>query len=732
MARMETVIPNSDNSVAVNEMSSMQQALSILQEIYGYADFRLNQAQIIAALLDGEDVMALMPTGGGKSLCYQIPSLVRAGVGVVISPLIALMQDQVDALQQLGIRAAFLNSTLSGQQINQTQKALLNGELDLLYIAPERLLTETCLNLLGQVTIALFAIDEAHCVSQWGHDFRKEYQQLSVLVQRFPGVPRIALTATADTRTRQEIIEQLYLQQARVFVNSFDRPNIHYAINDGQNPRDQLWRFIKREHPDDAGIVYCLSRKKVESVAQWLTQKGREALPYHAGLSDEVRRRHQERFLREEGLIVVATIAFGMGIDKPDVRFVAHLSLPKSIEAYYQETGRAGRDGEPANAWMCYGLQEVITLRQMMQESDAPEQQKRISHNKLEAMLGLSELIGCRRQALLAYFSEQQNEPCGNCDNCRQPPKTWDATVDVQKALSCVYRTGQRFGVNYIIDVLQGVENARIQSYGHDKLSTFGIGTELSATQWRSVFRQLIVLSYLQVDHERHGALRLTDKCRSVLKGGERLQLRELQCETVAEPKSAKSTEEQLRPWERELYQQLRELRRQLAEQQQVPAYVIFHDKTLYEMARVRPVTMEQLRYIPGVGEKKAQRYGNDFFCVIKRQNVPEILNNRLGDTVNETLYLFSQQMDVAQIAAGRGLSEGTVYEHFVQAIEAGVVDADDVLGLDQAQYDELFAAIETFYDEDQRRIKPVYEALNGQYQYGQIKCLLASLDFAV
>ncbi|WP_455211477.1 RecQ family ATP-dependent DNA helicase, partial [Kaarinaea lacus] len=419
----------------------MEKARDILNTVFGYSDFRLHQADIIKALLNGQDVITLMPTGGGKSLCYQIPALIREGTGIVISPLIALMHDQVTALQLLGIRAAYLNSTLDRGSVQKTEQALLNNELDLLYIAPERLLTEHMLQLLDRSQIALFAIDEAHCVSQWGHDFRKEYQQLSVLHQRYSGTPRIALTATADQRTRREIIEQLNLQQAAVFINSFDRPNIRYTITDGDNPRNELWRFIQNEHANDAGIVYCLSRKKVESVAQWLQSKGRKALPYHAGLPDEVRQSHQESFLREEGVIIVATIAFGMGIDKPNVRFVAHLNLPKSIEAYYQETGRAGRDAEPANAWMAFGLQDVITLRQMMQEADADEQFKRVAQNKLEAMLGMTELTTCRRQALLAYFNEPLDKPCGNCDNCISPPQTWDGTLMAQKALSCVYRT---------------------------------------------------------------------------------------------------------------------------------------------------------------------------------------------------------------------------------------------------------------------------------------------------
>lgn len=595
----------------------MERAQQILKDIYGYADFRLNQQAIIAALLAGQDVLALMPTGGGKSLCYQIPALVRNGVGIVVSPLIALMQDQVVALKQLGLRAEFLNSTLDFESVQRIERALLAGELDLLYVAPERLVTDRMLNLLeitrARVGLALFAIDEAHCVSQWGHDFRPEYQQLYILAERFPDVPRMALTATADLRTRQEIISQLKLENAAVFINSFDRPNIRYLIQDGQNARQQLWDFLEANHPEDAGIVYCLSRKKVEDTATWLSQQGRIALPYHAGLSAELRHKHQERFLREEGIIIVATIAFGMGIDKPDVRFVAHLSLPKSIEAYYQETGRAGRDGEAANAWMAYGLQDVISLRQMMDASNLPEQQKRIEHHKLESMLGLCELTTCRRQALLDYFGETGSAPCGNCDNCLQPPETWDASLAAQKALSCVYRTGQRFGVAYVIDVLLGKDEERIKQNGHNKLSTFGIGQDLSAAEWRTLFRQLIALGFLNVDLEGHGALYLTENARPLLRGEERLSLRR---ERKTEKKKARikaNAEQPIRWTDQPLWDGLRRVRTQLAKEHGVPPYVIFHDATLREMLTQRPRTLAELGLISGVGQRKLATYGQAF-----------------------------------------------------------------------------------------------------------------------
>lgn len=601
----------------------MEPAYKILNSVYGYPDFRLNQKDIIATLLAGQDALALMPTGGGKSLCYQIPALVRKGVGVVVSPLIALMQDQVDALRQLGIRAAFLNSSLDFAAAQQVEQALLAGELDLLYVAPERLLMERMLELLQRVHatagIALFAIDEAHCVSQWGHDFRPEYQQLFILAERFPGVPRMALTATADLRTRQEIIEQLRLQQAAVFINSFDRPNIRYTLSEGQNARQQLLQFLDTHHPYDAGIVYCLSRKKVESTAEWLSDEGRIALPYHAGLPAEMRRRHQERFLREEGVIIVATIAFGMGIDKPDVRFVAHLSLPKSIEAYYQETGRAGRDGEAANAWMAYGLQDVITLRQMMETSASSQQQKRVEHHKLEAMLGLCELTTCRRQALLDYFGETGSQPCGNCDNCLHPPQSWDASVAAQKALSCVYRTGQRFGVNYVMDVLTGKSDDRIRQLGHDKLTTFGIGDDLTLTEWRTLFRQLIALGFLDVDLDGHGGLHLTEKSRPLLRGETRLHLRR---EIKPEKKGRKGKVEPEKPirWvDQPLWEGLRRVRMQFAKEQGVPPYVIFHDSTLREMLELRPKTLSEMATLSGMGQRKLLTFAQAFLDEIQK-----------------------------------------------------------------------------------------------------------------
>jgi ATP-dependent DNA helicase RecQ len=704
----------------------MNRAQSILQSTFGYDAFREPQGEIIHELEQGRDAFVLMPTGGGKSLCYQIPALLRDGTAIIVSPLIALMQDQVDALNQLGIKAAYLNSTLDVAEAREVEAQLLNGALDLLYVAPERLLNPIMLSLLERCHIALFAIDEAHCVSQWGHDFRPEYQKLRVLHERFPQVPRIALTATADQRTRDEIIAQLQLEGARVFINSFDRPNIHYAISEGNNPKLRLWRFIQENHAQDAGIVYCLSRKKVEATAEWLTEQGRIALPYHAGLSQELRQKNQQRFLRDEGVIIVATIAFGMGIDKPDVRFVAHLRLPKSIEAYYQETGRAGRDGEPANAWMAYGLQDVLTLRQFMQNSNADEAHKRVEHNKLESMLGLCELIACRRQALLGYFDERLEQPCGACDNCTTPPEKWDGSEAAQKILSSIYRTGQRFGVNYIIDVLMGKADDRIRQNQHEQLSTFGIGKEFSTMEWRTIFRQLIALGFINVEAESHGSLTLTEKCRPVLRGEQKLALRkQTKEEKLTTEKKKKSP---VRPQDEPLWDALRALRTQLAEDSGVPPYVIFHDATLMEMIKKRPVEIGDMRYISGVGDQKIKRYGQVFLAEIAKYPLAALLNNRLSATVNETLMLYQEGLDIKAIATQRDMKENTVYGHLADAIEVGLLDVKEVLDLDDSEYQEIIMTIESLEDESKGRIKPIYEALDEEYEYGIIKCVQASM----
>jgi len=589
-------------------------ARSVLRDVFGHGAFRGAQEEVVDHVVAGGDALVLMPTGGGKSLCYQVPSLVRPGTGIVVSPLIALMQDQVAALRQLGVRAAFLNSSLDARTAREVERALVAGELDVLYVAPERLLTAGCLDLLDRARIALFAIDEAHCVSQWGHDFRPEYLRLDVLRERHPGVPRIALTATADPQTRGEILARLGLANARVFVSSFDRPNIRYAIVDKDDARAQLLRFITEEHPGDAGIVYCLSRRKVDETAAWLASKGIAALPYHAGMDNALRAEHQARFQREDGIVMVATIAFGMGIDKPDVRFVAHLDLPKSIEGYYQETGRAGRDGAPADAWMTYGLADVVQQRRLIDQSEAGDDYKRVSASKLDALLGLCETAGCRRVRLLAYFGEASS-PCGNCDNCAAPPETWDATESARKALSAIYRTGQRFGAAHLIDVLRGKETERVQQWDHHRLQVFGIGADVDETTWRSVFRQLVALGFARVDHAGYGALKLAEAARPVLKGEARVDLRRAP-EKTRRPRT-RALREVRDDVDADLLAALRAWRLQEARTQAVPAYVILHDRTLADIAALRPRDLASLGGIGGIGTRKLERYGPALLALV-------------------------------------------------------------------------------------------------------------------
>ena len=595
--------------------STLDRATEILRQVFGYPAFRGLQAGIVEAVTEGADALVLMPTGGGKSLCYQIPSLLRPGVGIVISPLIALMQDQVAALRQAGIRAAFLNSTLGADEARAVERALVAGELDLVYFAPERLALPRTLELLERTPLALFAIDEAHCVSQWGHDFRPEYLQLSVLHERFPSVPRMALTATADPQTRVEIIDRLALDGARVFVSSFDRPNIRYTIVDKADARAQLLRFVRAEHAGESGIVYCLTRRKVDETAAWLAQQGIDALPYHAGMDAVTRAEHQARFQRDDGIVMVATIAFGMGIDQPDVRFVAHLDLPKSIEGYYQETGRAGRDGLPADAWMTYGLADVVQQRRLIDLSGADDAFKRVATAKLDALLGLCETASCRRVRLLSYFGEA-SQPCGNCDTCLDPPETWDATEAARKALSAIYRTGQRFGAVHLIDVLRGKQGERMARWGHDQLGVFGMGADLDEAAWRGVFRQLAALDLVHVDHEAHGALKLTQASRPVLKGEQRVELRRLR-EAAGVRRSKRVAPSSLPPADMALMDRLRAWRLALARSQSVPPYVIFHDKTLAEIARVRPQDLGALGDIGGVGSKKLERYGAELLALL-------------------------------------------------------------------------------------------------------------------
>jgi ATP-dependent DNA helicase RecQ len=586
-------------------------ALETLRTVFGHSAFRGAQEAIVSHVAGGGDALVLMPTGGGKSLCYQLPALLREGTGVVVSPLIALMQDQVAALRQLGVKAAFLNSSLDATQARTVQRAFQQGELDLLYVAPERLLMAHMLEQLGQVKLALFAIDEAHCVSQWGHDFRPEYLQLSVLHERFPDVPRIALTATADPQTRTEIMRRLALDEAQVFVSSFDRPNIRYTIVDKDEPREQLLRFIREEHPGEAGIVYCLSRKKVDETAAWLAGEGLRAIPYHAGMDAASRAANQARFQREDGLIVVATIAFGMGIDKPDVRFVAHLDLPKSVEGYYQETGRAGRDGEPADAWMTYGLGDVVQLRRLIEQSEGSEEFRRVSFAKLDALLGLCETAGCRRVRLLDYFGEQYGakigSQCGNCDTCLEPPQTWDATEAARKALSAIYRTGQRFGAVHLMDVLRGKSTDRVAQWDHDKLTVFGIGADVDEPTWRSVFRQLVALGYARPDHDAYGGLRLTDAARPVLKGEETVEMRRTVARKAKAPRRRAVLGAKV---DAALLQRLKAWRLEQAREQSVPPYVVFHDATLAAIAATSPRSLEELAAIGGIGAKKLERYG--------------------------------------------------------------------------------------------------------------------------
>ena len=606
-------------------------ALEILNNIFGYGTFRGSQETIIEHLIGGGHSLVLMPTGGGKSLCYQIPAMVRKGTGLVVSPLIALMQDQVGALLQVGVKAACLNSSLPLEEIRRVESQLVRGELDLVYLAPERLLQDGTLEMLDRCELSLIAIDEAHCISRWGHDFRPEYLQLDTLRQRWPQLPMLACTATADERTRTEIVNKLDLGDGRVFITGFDRPNIRYRVTSKENEKKQLLDFIKNEHHNDAGIVYCLSRKRTEQFAKFLNENGLNALPYHAGLQALVRQKNQNRFLTEESLIIVATIAFGMGIDKPDVRFVAHMDLPKSIEAYYQETGRAGRDGLPANAWMTYGMQDVILQSRFTENSDGDEKHKRSERQKLDTMLGYCETVTCRRQLLLEYFGEKLSEPCGNCDTCLEPVDTFDGTEAAQKLLSCIVRTGQKFGALYVIDVLRGSESERIGKFGHDRLSTYGIGKEFDAWQWRSIIRQLVTKGILAVDLEGYGGLRLTPSARPILQGKESLMLRK-EAAAANRPKKVKKKKataalllESGTDAEGEanqaLFEDLRELRRAIATEQKVPPYVIFHDKTLAAMALHRPVDEGGFLQISGVGQAKLERYGEKFLAVIRESS---------------------------------------------------------------------------------------------------------------
>ncbi|PIE69523.1 MAG: DNA helicase RecQ [Deltaproteobacteria bacterium] len=717
----------------------------ILNTTFGFRAFRNLQEDIITHVLDGNDGLVLMPTGGGKSLCYQIPSLVRPGTGIVISPLIALMQDQVAGLLQMGIKAACLNSSLIFQEALEVERQLVAGHLDMLYVAPERLLTDRFLALLDQSDIALFAIDEAHCVSQWGHDFRPEYTRLTILEERFPQVPRLAMTATADKPTQKDIQENLGLTHARVFATGFDRPNIRYTVIPKNNPHQQLFRFIRDEHPGESGIVYRFSRKKVDQTASWLAKKGLTALPYHAGMEAGIRHNNQDRFMREEGIIMVATIAFGMGVDKSDIRFVAHLDPPKSMEGYYQETGRAGRDGLPADAWMTYGFGDIVAMRNLVMTGSANEERRRIEWQKLEALLGFLETAGCRRQALLHYFGDTYPQPCGNCDNCLYPVETWDGTIAAQKALSNIFRTGQRFGVAHLVEVLLGNATPSVLKFRHDKVSTFGIGTELDKRGWSSVYRQLASAGALVVDMEHYGALKLNEASWCILRSQQQVLFRNdptpppTKRKTSGSRAAIKLTTEEAKT----LWASLRQLRRTIAHQQDIPPYTVFPDKTLLEMITYRPATLEGMAALYGIGQIKLGHYGQAFLDVLTEHealhgrpaNLPDLpmpapvkqpsrTCQTLSDTEVQSLDLFKQLGSVTRVATQRGLKPTTVTGHLAQAIKLGEITVEEVTGLQEHDLAAIRAAIARLAQGGTIRLKPVFEALEGRYDYGVLRCV--------
>ncbi|HYQ39322.1 MAG TPA: DNA helicase RecQ [Pseudomonas sp.] len=706
----------------------LDSALRTLKDVFGYDAFRGHQARIIQRVSEGGDALVLMPTGGGKSLCYQVPALLRDGVAVVVSPLIALMDDQVATLDELGVAAVALNSTQTPDEQREIAERLRRGEIKLLYLAPERLVQPRMLAFLQRLPIALFAIDEAHCVSQWGHDFRPEYLQLGQLAELFPNVPRIALTATADKRTREEIAQRLHLESAERFLSSFDRPNIFYRIVPKDQPRKQLQQFLAGRR-GDAGIVYCMSRKKVEEVATFLSEQGYPALPYHAGLPSELRAHNQKRFINEEGLIMVATIAFGMGIDKPNVRFVAHLDLPKSLEAYYQETGRAGRDGLPSEVWMAYGLQDVLFLRQMLQNSEGDEQHKRVERHKLEAMLALCEESRCRRQALLAYFDEDLPQPCGHCDNCVDGVETWDATEAARLALSAIYRSGQRYGVGHLADILLGRETDKVRSFGHQQLAVFGKGKHLAEADWRTLFRQLVARGLADVDIDGFGGLRLTDACRPLLRGEVSLELRrDLKPQRAQRSSGGPSQASQLvRGDERPLWEALRTLRRKLAEEHGVPPYVIFPDATLLEMLRSQPQSLADMARVSGVGARKLERYGQAFLDVLT--DSPEAPAAPLvTDLRHELVSLASAGMTPAQIARQLDCSEKNVYSLLAEAIGRQQLSLEQALDLPE----ELLGEIHDAFLDGEGELPPVAAIaarFDGRVPAGVLHCVRAALE---
>lgn len=704
----------------------LDHALRILKDVFGYDAFRGNQAAIIERVAAGGDALVLMPTGGGKSLCYQVPALMREGLAVVVSPLIALMDDQVATLDELGVAAVALNSTLSVDEQREIADRIRRGQIKMLYLAPERLVQPRMLSFLQGLDIALFAIDEAHCVSQWGHDFRPEYLQLGQLAELFPQVPRLALTATADKRTREEIVQRLHLDNAERFLSSFDRPNIFYRIQPKDQPRKQLLGFLAARK-GDAGIVYCLSRKKVEEVADFLSSQGFPALPYHAGLPNELRAYHQKRFLNEEGLIMVATIAFGMGIDKPNVRFVCHLDLPKSLEAYYQETGRAGRDGLPADAWMAYGLQDVIFLKQMLANSDGDERHKRIEQHKLDAMLALCEETRCRRQALLAYFDEELPQPCGHCDNCVDGVETWDATEPARQALSAIYRSGQRYGVGHLVDILLGRDNEKIRAAGHQHLAVFGVGKGLSEVEWRTLFRQLVARGLADVDLEGFGGLRLDESCRPLLRGEVSLQLRREPKPAQAAKASSSAASQLVRGHEREMWEALRSLRRKLAEEHSVPPYVIFPDATLLEMLRSQPGSLSEMAEVSGVGARKLERYGQAFLEVLNGSAADDA-PAPVADLRHELVSLARAGMTPAQIAGQLNCTEKNVYSLLAEAIAEQQLTLEQALDLPE----ELLGEIQESFLDGEGELPAVSEIaplFAGRVDETVLYCVRAALQ---
>ncbi|RLA07678.1 MAG: DNA helicase RecQ [Gammaproteobacteria bacterium] len=698
----------------------IDKARKILKSVFGFSNFRNPQESIIKSILSGKDALILMPTGGGKSLCYQLPAIVLDGTAVVISPLISLMQDQVHALRLLGINAAFINSSLDVHQIADTETQLIDGKLDLLYAAPERVVTDNFIKLLHKTKICLFAIDEAHCVSQWGHDFRPDYIQLNILKKEFATVPRIALTATADRPTRDEIVDKLSLEKADVYISSFDRPNIFYQVNHfSDRANERLYDFITEHHPKECGIVYCLSRKKTQNTAAWLANKGLRAYAYHAGMPQKLRYQNQQRFIKEEGIIIVATIAFGMGIDKPNVRFVAHMNLPKSMESYYQETGRAGRDGLKSDAWMTYSMQDIITIRQLLKNSNSPDERKEIENIKLDSILGYCELISCRRKSILNYFDEKYDKACGNCDNCLSEIETYDATVEAKTALSCVYQTGQEFGVNYLIDILIGKnDDPRVEEHNHHKLSVFGIGKDISLILWRDIYRQLLTRGLLDVDYKGAGGLKMTDGAKNILDGNEQLQLRK-----TIRPARKSSNRAKTKKHDKGLWGVLKETTAQLAKQENVATYQIFSDTTLIEIIKRKPQSLSELARIEGIGEQKLSTYGKHYIDVLKKYDA---INS--SSTISITIDALKNGQSPEEIAHDRKLKTNIIYSHAAYAIVNELLDIHDFIEIEKEELEDLKEVFFEFSDGNSFPLSPVYEEMDKEYSYDVLRCVKAAL----